>query len=59
MPIDTDAGWTAYLRDSQEIEAADIRRERRDDAIAAALTIVVLAMCVAVLGLAYLRGDAL
>ncbi|WP_407726223.1 hypothetical protein ACJEDT_12905 [Rhodococcoides fascians] len=59
MPIDTDAGWTAYLRDSQEIESADIRRERRDDAIAAVLTIVVLAMCVAVLGLAYLRGDAL
>ncbi|TFI42066.1 hypothetical protein E4P29_18630 [Rhodococcus sp. 1R11] len=59
MPIDTDAGWTAYLRDSREITTADARRERREDAIAAALTIVVLAACIAVIALAYLPGDAL
>jgi hypothetical protein len=59
MPIDTDTGWAAYLRDSQEIKSSDTRRERREDAIAAVLTIVVLAMCVAVVALAYLPGDAL
>lgn len=59
MPIDTDTGWAAYLRDSHEITTADTRRERREDAIAAVITIVVLAMCVAVVALAYLPGDAL
>lgn len=59
MPIDTDAGWTAYLHDSCELRTLDARRERRDDAIAAALTIVVLAACIAVVALAYLPGDAL
>lgn len=59
MTIDTDAGWAAYLRDSQVVDPTEARRKRRDDAIAALVAAVLIAAFVANLVVSYLSGDAL
>lgn len=58
MSIDSQSGWAAYLRDSHELASIDAVRERRHDAIAAALTVIVSAAFIAVIILAYLPGGA-